>query len=95
MIYQLPNGKSIELSIEQFLRMTDEDLKTLVAYNFGEEFNDPFIFSVLKHGSCDQEEIEELSENDFTEEELEDLTTIDPEEKLYDDDYIDYDNLEQ
>jgi hypothetical protein len=95
MIYQLPNGKSIELSIEQYLRMTDEDLKGLVAYNFGEEFNDPFIHSVLKNGSIDADDFEELNENDFTEEELQDLVSIDPEEKLYDDDYIDYDNLEQ
>ena len=70
MIYQLPNGKSIELSIEQYLRMTDEDLKGLVAYNFGEEFNDPFIHSVLKNGSLDADDFEELDENDFTEEEL-------------------------
>lgn len=95
MIYQLPNGKSIEMSIEQYLRMTDEELKGLVAYNFGEEFNDPFIFSVLKHGPAGVEETEEMEEEDFTEDELEDLTTILPEEKLYDNDYIDYDNLEQ
>lgn len=93
MIYQLPNGKSIELSLEQYLRMTDEELNGLVAYNFGEELNDPFVFSVLKHGPshCDDDDDDEY----LTEEELQDLTTIDAEDKLYDDDYIDYDNLEQ
>jgi hypothetical protein len=48
MIYQLPNGKCIELSTEQYLKMTDQELKNLIASNCGEEFNDPFIFSVLK-----------------------------------------------
>jgi hypothetical protein len=95
MIYQLPNGKSVEMSIEQYLRMSDEELKGLVAYNYGEEYNDPFIFSVLKHGPSTPDEFESIDDEDFTEEDLEDLTTILPEEKLLDDDFIDYDNIEQ
>jgi len=94
MIYQLSNGKSIEMSIEQFLKMSDQDLKNLVACNHGQEFNDPFIYSVLRHGPAHEE-----AENDFEEEEdeneLKDLLDIDPEEKIFDDDFIDYDNLEQ
>jgi hypothetical protein len=35
MIYQLPNGKIINISIEQFLLMTDEDEQELIACNFG------------------------------------------------------------
>jgi len=94
MIYQLPNGKSIEMSIEQYLRMSDDELKNMVAYNFGEEFNDPFIFSVLRHGLA-KEDVEEELENDFSEEEIEDLLDVAPEDKIFDEDYIDYDNLEQ
>jgi hypothetical protein len=94
MIYQLPNGKSIEMSIEQYLRMSDDELKNMVAYNFGEEFNDPFIFSVLRHGPA-KEDIEEELEDDFSEEEIEDLLDVAPEDKIFDEDYIDYDNLEQ
>ena len=94
MIYQLPNGKSIEMSIEQYLRMSDDELKNMVAYNFGEEFNDPFIFSVLRHGPA-REDIEEELEDDFSEEEIEDLLDVAPEDKIFDEDYIDYDNLEQ
>jgi hypothetical protein len=94
MIYQLPNGKCIEMSIEQFLKMTDQDLKNLLAYNHGEEFNDPFIHSVLRHGPA-REDIEEDLDDDFTEEEVEDLLDVAPEDKIFDDDYIDYDNLEQ
>jgi hypothetical protein len=94
MIYQLPNGKCIEMSIEQYLKMTDQDLKNLEAYNQGEEFNDPFIYSVLRHGPA-KEVVEDDFEEDFTEEEVEDLLDIAPEDKIFDDDYIDYDNLEQ
>ena len=91
MIYQLPNGKCIEMSIEQYLKMSDEDIKNIVAYGFGEEFNDPFMNSVLRNG--DLEEIDD----DFLEEDevIEDLIDIEPEEKIFDDDYINYDDLEQ
>ena len=93
MIYQLPNGKCIEMSIEQYLKMTDEELKNMVAYNHGEEFNDPFIHSVLRHGPA-REDLEDLEE-EFSEDEIKDLLDVAPEDKLFDDDYIDYDNLEQ
>lgn len=94
MIYQLPNGKCIEMSIDQYLKMTDEELKNLVAYNFGEEFNDPFIHSVLRHGPA-REDQDDTDDEDLIEDEFLDLTDIHPEDKIFDDDYIDYDNLEQ
>jgi hypothetical protein len=92
MIYQLPNGKCIELSIEQYLKMTDDELKGFVAYNCGEEYNDPFTHSVLRHGPA-KEEIFEEDEEEV--EEIEDLLDIPVDDKLYDEDYIDFDNLEQ
>jgi hypothetical protein len=96
MIYQLPNGKSIEMSIDQFLKMTDQDLKNLVAFNHGEEFNDPFIHSVLRHGSVSvREELEEDLDDDYTEEEIEDLLDVAPEDKIFDEDFIDHDNIEE
>lgn len=96
MLYQLPNGKCIEISIEQYLRMTDEELNMYVAYNYGEEVNDPFALSVLKYGSGSEKEEELFGEESIIEEDeyIEDLTDVLPEEKLYDDEYIDYDNLE-
>lgn len=36
MIYQLPNGKIIHISTEQFLDMTDQDIQDLMAGNHGE-----------------------------------------------------------
>lgn len=95
MLYQLPNGKCIEISIEQYLRMSDDELNMYVAYNYGEEVNDPFALSVLRYGSASEKE--DKIDEDFIEDDeeyIEDLTDVTPEEKLYDDEYIDYDNLE-
>ena len=93
MLYQLPNGKCIELSMEQFLKMTDEELRGMIAFNAGEEVNDPFALSVLRFGPHRSvEDIEDV--DDFAEVQLEDLTDISDVEKIYDDDYIDHDNLE-
>ncbi len=47
MLYQLPNGKAIEISTEQYLEMTDEDFEYLMAYNYGEIQEDPWFGSVI------------------------------------------------
>ena len=36
MIFQLPNGKVINISIDDYLQLTDEDIQALVALNIGE-----------------------------------------------------------
>jgi hypothetical protein len=36
MIYQLPNGKIVHISTEQYLDMTDQDIQDLMAGNVGE-----------------------------------------------------------
>jgi hypothetical protein len=79
--------------MEQFLKMTDEELRGMIAFNAGEEVNDPFALSVLRFGPHRSiEDIEDV--DDFAEVQLEDLTDISDVEKIYDDDYIDHDNLE-
>jgi hypothetical protein len=92
MLYQLPNGRSVEISLERFLKMTDQDLKDLGTFNDGENINDPFALSVLRYGTTciDDEDIDEVDE-----EVEQDLTDVNPEEKLYDEDYIDRDNLSE
>lgn len=44
MIYQLPNGRCVEISIEQYLDMTDEELQEFncLGDNFTKELNNPF-----------------------------------------------------
>lgn len=51
MLYQLPNGKVIEMSSEQFIEMTDEELEYLIAYNYGDSMEDPWFGSVLSKGA--------------------------------------------
>lgn len=101
MLYQLPNGKCIELSLEQYLRMSDEELNMYVAYNIGEEINDPFALSVMRYGPASEKDDDDFDEKicesllDEEEEYIEDLTDISLEEKLCDDEFIDLDNIEQ
>jgi len=79
--------------MEQFLRMTDEELKGMIAFNAGDEVNDPFALSVLRFGP--HRSIEDLDDvDDFAEVPLEDLTDVPDVDKIYDDDFIDHDNLE-
>lgn len=47
MLYQLPNGKVIEISTEQYVEMSDEELEYLIAYNYGDNLEDPWFGSVL------------------------------------------------
>jgi hypothetical protein len=66
MIINLPNGKTIEVSLEVYLRMTDDDFEYLMSMNWGEEFANPFIASVLVHGEAKvDEEYEEEEELDL------------------------------
>jgi hypothetical protein len=47
MLYQLPNGKTQKMTLEQYLAMSDEDLHQLEGNNGGFEINDPFYESAL------------------------------------------------
>jgi hypothetical protein len=51
MLYQLPNGKVIEISTEQYFEMTDEELEYLIAYNYGDTLEDPWFGSVIQKKS--------------------------------------------
>lgn len=51
MLYQLPTGRTVELTVEQYLDMTDDDLQYLIAYNYGDEVEDPWFGSVLTESS--------------------------------------------
>lgn len=47
MIYQLPNGKTIYLSIDEYLNLTDSDIQYMVANNYGEVTINPFSGSAV------------------------------------------------
>jgi hypothetical protein len=44
MLYQLPSGRTIEISVDQYLDMTDDELKELdcLGDSFTMQMNDPF-----------------------------------------------------
>ena len=48
MNYQLPTGKVVYLSIEEFLDLTDEDIQYLIAHDCGDHIVNPFSGSALK-----------------------------------------------
>lgn len=75
MLYQLPNGKVIEMTIEQFVEMSDEELEYLIAYNYGDVFENPWIGSILnKHDVNMPDDIDLPEITDLTEiEKLKDL----------------------
>lgn len=75
MLYQLPNGKVIEISTEQYLEMSDEELEYLIAYNYGEIMEDPWFGSVLN-----KKEIASVDPPDA----INDLIDIPEEDKLSD-----------
>jgi len=57
MLYQLPNGKVIEISTEQYLEMSDEEFEYLVAYNYGELIEDPWFGSVISKADNSKEDV--------------------------------------
>jgi len=51
MLYQLPNGKVIYLSLEQYLELTDEDIQYLMSLNAGEYALNPFTDSAISENT--------------------------------------------
>jgi len=75
MYYQLPNGRVIEMSTEQYFDMSDEELEYLIAYNYGDIYENPWHGSILsKHDNS----------NAIIPEILPDLTNIPEIDKLSD-----------
>lgn len=59
MLYQLKNGKTIYISIDEFLNMSKEEEQFLLMYGYGEYMNNPFSGSILNSKKL-REEIEDL-----------------------------------
>lgn len=47
MLYQLPNGKVIYLTVEQFLELTDLDIQYMMSIDFGDHIVNPFTDSAI------------------------------------------------
>ncbi len=65
MIYQLPTGKCIRLTVEQYLDMTDADIEYMVRINAGEYITSPFNSSVIRNTKKKEKEEEIDKEIDY------------------------------
>jgi hypothetical protein len=45
--YQLPNGKTIYLTIDQYLDLSDEDIQYMMSVDYGEQILNPFADSAV------------------------------------------------
>lgn len=82
MLYQLPSGKVIELSVEQYLSLSDNELNEIVRLDIGNTLENPF------HGSALDGKYmayEDMSNDPDVEAELPDIS---PDDKLSDEDFI-------
>jgi hypothetical protein len=71
MFYQLPNGRVLEISTEQYFLMSDEELDYLLAYNYGDIVENPW------HGSILTKHCKTLEDNPEIMRELTDIPGID------------------
>jgi len=69
MIYQLPNGRIIEMTLEQYLDMTDEELKDLngLDNSYSSEVKNPFYKSCLQKSVKEKAEIPQEREPNLDE----------------------------
>lgn len=51
MFFQLPTGKTIYLSIDEYLNLTDSDIQYLIATNSGDSIINPFMGSAVNRNS--------------------------------------------
>lgn len=68
MIYQLPTGKIIYITVEQFLSLSDEELQSLSALDIGDYARSPWTGSSLSKKKKKQVEEEEDNSIDYIEE---------------------------
>jgi hypothetical protein len=60
MFYQLPTGKTIELTFAQWMNMTDEDIEYLIAANHGDDVENPWKGSSIENGQAIIQDFAEL-----------------------------------
>ena len=90
MLYQLPNGRVINITIEQYLSMSDSEIQYLLCSNAGEAIHNPFTSSALDENSTekqkeydfsfhvdDETEVKEISLEDLSPDDLDMIDTLD------------------
>lgn len=79
MLYQLPNGKVVNISVEDYLNLTDEDIQALVALNFGEYATSYWFGSCINQTEVPEQLMQDASMLSFEEQDeyLENLSKYD------------------
>lgn len=65
MYYQLPNGKVITITIEQYLEITDLDIQYLMSIDYGEHIIDPFTGSAVEKNSSKEYDFDFVSSDEY------------------------------
>jgi hypothetical protein len=63
MYYQLPNGKVVQMSVEEYLNLTKKDIQYLLSINSGDYISNPWtgsVISSMKKESPDSEDEDDL-----------------------------------
>ena len=80
--YQLPNGKVVQMSVDEYLSLSDKDIQYLLSINAGDYISNPWTGSVITKKGLTPDEDMDVEEIEFFEEyfteEWEDLNDIDP-----------------
>ena len=64
MYYQLPNGKTVYLTVEEYLDLTDADIQYLMSIDYGEYIVDPFTGSAVEKTSQKEYDFDFISTDD-------------------------------
>jgi len=81
MLYQLPNGRVIEISLDYYLSMDDDELDEFTRLNLGTTIENPFTGSALDG--------KYMAYEDMSDEDVEpELPDIDIDDKLLDEDFL-------
>jgi hypothetical protein len=87
MLYNLPNGKTIYLTIEEYLSLTDEDIQNFIACKSGVHLS-PFYDSSVDTKSKPEEEFD----LDYIPDDLKDDHSLCGNANYYDEDYYEDDH---
>lgn len=71
MLYQLPNGKTITLTVEEYLDLTDSDIQYLISLDAGEGSHSPWHQSAIRNTrSINLEDMDTSIDYQFEEDEV-------------------------
>ena len=85
MLYQLPSGNTIEIDLQKFLDMSEQDIKDLNAYSTGYLIENPFSNSALDNTLAYEAALEDMEEIDeYESQKVKEIFEIDSQSKLDD-----------